>query len=741
MIYFLEQNMAMTLYSFGNTVHPKRLIATMLVVLAGMLCAPVTTYAQSVPLPPSNLIVIAVGNDAVDLSWQDNSDNELRFVVSRSDDEGAFRVLARVDRNLTSFEDRNSNLQPEIEYCYQVRGENVEGASSPVEACLTIPPRPNTPTNVQVNQVGSNSIVQIRWQDHASNETGYRIFRILDGGTETRIGTVPADRTRFNDLDVRIDGEYCYTVAAFNPSGESSRSDQNCASVTIEAPSLPQNIQARALSGAEIELMWQLPVFNYAVLHIERAPSTDGPWTEIGQLTLPSDTFQDGDLDPNTQYCYRTQAENIRGLSDFSAPVCATTEFVVPDAPADVRIEGADVQSVNVSWTAPNLAEHRYRVDRRIGTDGNFNRIADDLTETTFTDTGLDPLAVYCYRVQTFNPQFESEFSDVTCGFPQPEAVINLTAVAASDAPTEALIATWAPGGDANNLSYVISFRETGTETWSEPLSTGETSFRLTNLNDATRYDVRVQSIRTRDGAQSVSTETIVGSQTFLNFWPGDTNGDGTVNGNDVVTLTSDTCFGATTPFSTDGSSVAFVQQAVDFGDFDPAVVRCDGDQNGSVEIFDFLAIAANAGQSTGTDQAPQQTAITSAAHRARVQSLYDGFTPRTPAQTELKAQLAAVLNAETASTEIPAAVTLASNYPNPFQAVTHLVYGIPEAQPVHLTLYNTLGQPIKMLVDDMREAGWHTVELDATALPAGTYFLVLNTSTITQSRTLTHIK
>lgn len=733
--------MATLLSSFGSSLSLTRTVACGLGLLAGVLCCATQVYAQAAPLPPSNLVVVAVGNNAVDLSWLDNSDNEIRFVISRADGGGPFQVIARVDRNLTFFEDRNSNLRPEIEYCYQVRSENGAGASAPVEACITIPPRPNTPTNVAVSQVTPNSIVQVLWQDNASNEDGYRIYRTIDGGGEVRIGTVPDDRIRFNDFDIRTDGTYCYRVAAFNASGESVRSDAACASVTIALPSLPQNIQAQALSGSEIELTWQLPVFNYASLRIERGPGVEGPWTEVGLLTLPEDTFRDNSLTPNTLYCYRTQAQNIKGASDFSDPVCATTEFVKPAAPEKVTVSGADVQSVTVAWVAPELAEHRYRVDRRVGTDGTFSRVANDLTDTLFTDTGLDPLAVYCYRVQSFNPQFESDFSTVSCGFPAPEAVTSLSALPATDAPTQALAVSWQPGGATNDLGYAVSFRVAGTEGWSEPQVTSETAFRLNGLEDATRYDVRVQAVRRRAGTLSISAETIVGTQTFLEFWPGDANGDGVVNGDDVITLTDPVCFGATTPFATDGSSVAFVEQAVDFGDFDPAVLRCDGDQNGRVEIFDFLAIATNAGRTTGPGAVPQPAIITSATHRARLQALYDGFTPHTPAQAELKTQLAALLGAEATQAELPTAVTLQRAYPNPFRTTATVPFGLPDPQPVRLTLYNALGQAIQTVVDDVRAAGWHTAEVQATALPPGTYFLVLQAGTYVQTRTLTRIR
>lgn len=78
-----------------------------------------------------------------------------------------------------------------------------------------------------------------------------------------------------------------------------------------------------------------------------------------------------------------------------------------------------------------------------------------------------------------------------------------------------------------------------------------------------------------------------------------------------------------------------------------------------------------------------------------------------------------------------PDAVSLQAPYPNPFNAETVLVYSLPEAQSVDLSVYNLLGQRVRQLVQGVRAAGRHAVNWDGRdargqTLTSGTYFIVL---------------
>ena len=63
----------------------------------------------------------------------------------------------------------------------------------------------------------------------------------------------------------------------------------------------------------------------------------------------------------------------------------------------------------------------------------------------------------------------------------------------------------------------------------------------------------------------------------------------------------------------------------------------------------------------------------------------------------------------------LPAAFSLAANFPNPFNPATTIQYALPQAADVELTVYNVVGQVVRTLVAEHQGAGRYTVEWDAT--------------------------
>ena len=75
-----------------------------------------------------------------------------------------------------------------------------------------------------------------------------------------------------------------------------------------------------------------------------------------------------------------------------------------------------------------------------------------------------------------------------------------------------------------------------------------------------------------------------------------------------------------------------------------------------------------------------------------------------------------------------PAAFSLSTNYPNPFNPATTIQYALPQSADVQLTVYNVVGQVVRTLVAEHQSAGRYLVAWDATddsdhSLSAGIYF------------------
>jgi len=73
-----------------------------------------------------------------------------------------------------------------------------------------------------------------------------------------------------------------------------------------------------------------------------------------------------------------------------------------------------------------------------------------------------------------------------------------------------------------------------------------------------------------------------------------------------------------------------------------------------------------------------------------------------------------------------PLTFNLSQNYPNPFNPATNIVFDVPEAGQVNLTIYNVLGEEAAVLVNGEVTAGRHQVTFNASSLPSGAYFYKL---------------
>ena len=96
-----------------------------------------------------------------------------------------------------------------------------------------------------------------------------------------------------------------------------------------------------------------------------------------------------------------------------------------------------------------------------------------------------------------------------------------------------------------------------------------------------------------------------------------------------------------------------------------------------------------------------------------------------------------------------PKKFELSQNYPNPFNPTTTIRFSLPDASLnpsqggtlVKLTVYNVLGQQVAVLVNDILEAGVHTINFNASELNSGIYIYKLEAGSFVQTRKMTLIK
>jgi acid phosphatase len=79
----------------------------------------------------------------------------------------------------------------------------------------------------------------------------------------------------------------------------------------------------------------------------------------------------------------------------------------------------------------------------------------------------------------------------------------------------------------------------------------------------------------------------------------------------------------------------------------------------------------------------------------------------------------------------------LEQNYPNPFNPLTSIVFDLPAASHVNLTIWNTVGQQVVVLLNEHMQAGRHRVDFMARDFPSGVYYCQLTEGTWSQVRKL----
>ncbi|HYX05150.1 MAG TPA: T9SS type A sorting domain-containing protein, partial [Bacteroidales bacterium] len=100
----------------------------------------------------------------------------------------------------------------------------------------------------------------------------------------------------------------------------------------------------------------------------------------------------------------------------------------------------------------------------------------------------------------------------------------------------------------------------------------------------------------------------------------------------------------------------------------------------------------------------------------------------------DITAVFAIITSVNDALKNSPVEHMLVQNYPNPFSDKTTIHYHLNETGHIKLSIYNSFGQPVAVLVDKKQNAGYHSTDWYARdkngrKLSEGVYFYQLETS------------
>jgi len=89
----------------------------------------------------------------------------------------------------------------------------------------------------------------------------------------------------------------------------------------------------------------------------------------------------------------------------------------------------------------------------------------------------------------------------------------------------------------------------------------------------------------------------------------------------------------------------------------------------------------------------------------------------------------------------IPQNYMLHANYPNPFNPETNIKYDLPFESSVTLVIYDITGREVSVLIDESKQAGYHSVTFEASHLASGVYFYRLEAKENASGKIFTSVK
>jgi len=317
----------------------------------------------SAPAAPSNLIGTALSATEIQLSWQDNADDETQFQLERSTG-GSFNRIATLGANTTGFID--SGLFGNTAYLYRVRARNDAG-SSDWSAVVTINTPTAAPPPLAPSQLGaetlSSSRARLTWQDNADNETGHEV-QASTGGSFVTAATVGAGVTSTTLTGLTPYSNYTFRIRALGAGGSSSFSNEAFTlthPTDTTTPAAPGSLVAVPQSPTEILLSWIDNANNELGHQVDViGPEGGSGGSNIQELpgTEISGTLLSG-LQAGVEYTFQVRAQGVDDLStaaETRATITAAGSTCLVSAEVDCQLSGRF--KVEVQWRNQRNGDH-----------------------------------------------------------------------------------------------------------------------------------------------------------------------------------------------------------------------------------------------------------------------------------------------------------------------------------------------------------------------------------------------
>lgn len=390
-------------------------------------------YSVAKPVKPTDLIASAMYNQ-INLLWTDNSPDEEGFILERKTGVDRYEEVARISQDSEFYLD--TGLKERMTYYYRIKAFNSVGesdfsneASATTENAPTNLAAPSAPSNL-IARVISETEVELRWKNNATNAQGVRIERRMPGHEYDPVGEVIGDLAFFADKKLSPKSTYHYRAYAFNSKGVSDYSNEIIVETKLikqdpgnpgasdDIPATPTDLVGEVKEG-QIVLSWKDNATNEDGYRIHVSIGDFNNYALYKELPKDTTTFTDSNLNiPGSTFFFKVTAYNLNGgdstpSNEIMIRIKAANEEKPPLGPSDLKIVQVFEKDVVLEWKDNADNEEGYKLERRKATDSKF-MIAKELPRdmSAYRDEGLEPGTVYFYRVFAFNASGSSNTSN-----------------------------------------------------------------------------------------------------------------------------------------------------------------------------------------------------------------------------------------------------------------------------------------------------------------------------------------
>ena len=481
------------------------------------------------PAAPRNLRAVADGPNAIELTWVEPTSDGGRditgYMIEWSEDgRDPWSTLVRSTRDTVAvYRDEDVSAGETRHYRVSAVNFNGTGPASNIAMATTEHVLPGAPRRLEARARG-DSAIDLRWSAPASRGstpiTGYRIevSRTRTGSWSPLVANTGSTATAYTHAPLQPNTTRYYRIAAINRAGNTGPwSDVAHATTEATVPGAPTGLRAvpGGVRGADqIVLTWSAPADDggspITGYRIERSSSRNSGWIiHVASTGTAGTTYTDDDLSPATTWFYRVSAINSRGAGRASNVAEGTTNAAPPGPPQNVRARSTGPNTILLAWDRPETDGGEritgYAIQRIGPNDNNWitHRSNTGTTATTFTDTGLEPVTRYQYRVAAINRRGRGEFAPMPPALPA-AAITHADKAGAPTGLTARAVGTaridlsWnAPRytGGVSIIGYRIETSDDGGVTWTilrRNTNSTTTTFSDVNLQPATTRHYRV---------------------------------------------------------------------------------------------------------------------------------------------------------------------------------------------------------------------------------------------------------